>query len=63
MMDDGCGFDVSALPPPHLGGSGYGMGSMAERAELFGGRLEVWSRPDNGTTLMAKVPFQYFGSA
>ncbi|MET8246935.1 GAF domain-containing sensor histidine kinase [Streptomyces sp. NPDC005202] len=57
VTDDGRGFDGLALLPGHVGASGYGMGSMAERAELVGGRLEVWSRPDQGTTVIAKVPF------
>ena len=37
-------------------GTGYGMTSMAERAELVGGRLEVLSTPGRGTTIIAKVP-------
>lgn len=56
VFDDGCGFDAGASPPGYLGGNGYGMSSMAERAELVGGRLEVWSHPDLGTTVIAKVP-------
>lgn len=35
---------------------GHGMTSMAERAELIGGRLEVVSRPGRGTTITARVP-------
>ncbi|MEU6574817.1 GAF domain-containing sensor histidine kinase [Streptomyces sp. NPDC046805] len=56
VFDDGCGFDTGAAPPGNQNGNGYGMGSMAERAELVGGRLEVWSHPDHGTTVIAKVP-------
>jgi two-component system NarL family sensor kinase len=32
------------------------MSSMAERAELVGGCLEVLSSPGRGTTVIAKVP-------
>lgn len=56
VFDDGCGIDVGSSPPGHLSGNGYGMGGMAERAELVGGRLEVWSHPEHGTTVIAKVP-------
>jgi two-component system, NarL family, sensor kinase len=34
----------------------YGLGSMTERAELAGGRLEVRSRPGDGTAVTAIVP-------
>ena len=44
VSDDGIGFD-SAPRHPTDAGSGYGMHSMAERAELVGGRLTVHSRP------------------
>ncbi|OLT11822.1 ATPase [Pseudonocardia sp. CNS-139] len=40
VTDDGIGFDAAAV-----GEDGYGMRSMAERAELVGGRLRVVSRP------------------
>lgn len=55
VSDNGRGFDKEALLPGNLIGSGYGMSSMAERAELVGGQLEVSSRPDHGTTVIAKV--------
>jgi len=29
---------------------------MRERAEIVGGRLEVWSRPDSGTQIELKIP-------
>jgi two-component system, NarL family, sensor kinase len=36
--------------------SSYGLRTMAERAELMGGRLEVTSRPGLGTTVTAVIP-------
>ena len=58
--DDGCGFDTGVggfeardLQPE---ASGYGMRSMAERAELVGGTLTVRSRPGSGTTVTVTVP-------
>ncbi len=53
VTDDGRGFDIGALPDSE---TSYGMRSMAERAELIGGRLDVRSRPGIGTTVTATVP-------
>ncbi|GAA1201840.1 GAF domain-containing sensor histidine kinase [Pseudonocardia alaniniphila] len=60
VSDDGCGFDTGVggfeardLQPE---ASGYGMRSMAERAELVGGTLTVRSRPGSGTTVTVTVP-------
>ena len=51
VTDNGVGFDPAAA-----GRAGYGMLSMAERAELVGGTLEVRSRPGAGTTVTVTVP-------
>lgn len=66
VSDSGRGFDPAA---PALSsesassgsasddsGTGYGLRSMAERAELVGGHLEVMSSPGRGTTVIARVP-------
>jgi signal transduction histidine kinase len=50
VRDDGVGFRPDESAP------GYGLGSMAERAELIGGNLEVRSRPGAGTSVIALVP-------
>ena len=48
ITDDGCGFDVAG------GSSGrLGLGIMAERAESIGARLELRSRPGEGTRVRA----------
>ena len=48
IADDGRGFDVAA------GSSGrLGLGIMAERADSIGARLELWSRPGEGTRVRA----------
>lgn len=54
VTDQGKGFvaDDSAK------GRGLGLIGMAERARLADGRLEVWSRPGNGTTVRALIPRQ-----
>jgi len=53
VRDDGQGFDP-ALPASQ--GAGLGLPSMRERAELFGGRLTVTSRPGGGTLVEASIP-------
>ncbi|MCW2654992.1 MAG: histidine kinase,GAF protein [Mycobacterium sp.] len=56
IVDDGIGFDTLEHP---LGGDemgGYGLLSMAERAELVGGRLNIRSRPGSGTAVTATIP-------
>jgi signal transduction histidine kinase len=55
VTDDGRGFDVAAEPG---GDASYGMHSMAERAELMGGRLTVASRLEIGTTVTVTVPIR-----
>ena len=52
ITDRGVGFDAS----PGLPGNGYGMLSMAERADLVGGALVVSSQPGNGTSVTVTVP-------
>ncbi len=54
VQDDGRGFDVDALPASprrHLGLIG-----MRERAESVGGKLEIRSRPGEGTRVILEVP-------
>lgn len=53
VTDDGQGFDTGARSDSE---TSYGLRSMAERAELVGGRLTVASRPGVGTTVTATVP-------
>jgi two-component system NarL family sensor kinase len=56
VTDDGRGFashDVGSGDGPDAGG--YGMRSMAERAELIGGTFDVRSRLGGGTTVTARV--------
>jgi signal transduction histidine kinase len=53
VTDDGQGFDVGTRSGNE---TSYGLRSMAERAELVGGRFTVTSRPGLGTTVTATVP-------
>ena len=62
ITDDGVGFDTFEHP---LGGDemgGYGLLSMAERAEIVGGRLHIRSRPGAGTAVTATIPLPTAGT-
>lgn len=52
VEDDGCGFDPQAA---RRSGNSVGLHSMAERAELLGGRLDIESSAD-GATVYAEIP-------
>jgi signal transduction histidine kinase len=54
VRDDGVGF--SPEPPSPSARGGYGLNSMAERAELIGGRLSIRSWPGSGTSVVVTVP-------
>ncbi|MDN5856331.1 MAG: sensor histidine kinase, partial [Actinomycetia bacterium] len=56
IVDDGRGFDADEKS------DGYGMHSMAERADLVGGTLAVRSRPGTGTSVCVTVPMPTTGS-
>jgi two-component system NarL family sensor kinase len=66
VSDDGTGFDVAAAHGPGTDGAsgprgaagptGFGLGGMAERAELLGGTLELVSAPGRGTTVRLVIP-------
>jgi two-component system NarL family sensor kinase len=61
IADRGVGFDTGAVrgagvdTAPGVPAHGYGMLSMAERAELVGGALTVASTPGEGTTVTVTV--------
>lgn len=50
VTDDGIGFDVTKLS------EGLGLVSMRERLRIIGGSLEIRSRPNCGTTIVAHIP-------
>jgi signal transduction histidine kinase len=50
VSDNGCGFDPDEIA------SGFGLMGMRERVALVGGRLEIESERDEGTTLRALIP-------
>jgi PAS domain S-box-containing protein len=56
VEDDGQGFDVPSEVSVARQPRGIGLVGMRERLELLGGRLEIKSRPGQGTRLVAYAP-------
>ncbi len=56
VCDAGRGFDVSALQGRGWGEVGYGLRSMRERLELFGGSLEMETGEGRGTRVRVVAP-------
>lgn len=53
IRDDGKGIDPQVL----AGKAGhFGLPGMHERAKLVGGRLEVWSKRNQGTEIQLSIP-------
>lgn len=53
IRDDGVGFDVNKGWPGQMG-----LGTMRERSQAVGGRLDVESRPMHGATIRATIPMR-----
>jgi signal transduction histidine kinase len=51
ILDDGCGFD-----PKKVERGGLGLTSMRERTAQIQGKLQILSRPDQGTKVVITVP-------
>ena len=55
VRDDGQGIDEQVIRSRPPAGH-FGLQGMRERAELMGGRLEVWSKTGSGTQIQVTVP-------
>lgn len=58
VRDDGVGFDRGASDARQAHGLGLGLFGMAERVELVGGALTIWTEATLGTEVFAFVPLQ-----
>jgi PAS domain S-box-containing protein len=56
IHDDGIGFDAESA---HAQTAGLGLIGIKERAALVGGRAEIISAPNKGTTIEVSVPFTF----
>jgi signal transduction histidine kinase len=54
VADDGVG--IAPKSRPTIGVPQFGMSTMRERAEALGGTLEVESKPQEGTTIIVRLP-------
>jgi signal transduction histidine kinase len=54
VRDDGKGIDEETIRQQPAGH--FGLPGLRERAEIVGGRLEVWSRLDSGTQIELSIP-------
>ena len=55
VRDDGQGIDEEVIRSRPPAGH-FGLQGMRERAELMGGRLELWSKTGSGTQIQVTVP-------
>jgi nitrate/nitrite-specific signal transduction histidine kinase len=62
VRDDGRGIDPKVLAAGREGH--YGMHGMRERAEVIGGKLEIWSQVNAGSEVELTIPVNvaYAGS-
>jgi signal transduction histidine kinase len=56
IRDDGQGFDAQAVLKTPWQDRGLGLAGMMERASLFGGSVQITSRPGSGTTIDVQFP-------
>ncbi|MEE9513006.1 MAG: sensor histidine kinase [Anaerolineales bacterium] len=57
IQDNGLGLDLASHPADERDGTGFGLLSMRERAELCGGSLIINSVDPQGTRLHIQIPF------
>ncbi|MCA9883295.1 MAG: GAF domain-containing sensor histidine kinase [Anaerolineae bacterium] len=58
VIDNGVGFDMTAVGTNYENRGSFGMVNMRERAELVGGMFELQSKPGVGTTVIVSIPVQ-----
>jgi signal transduction histidine kinase len=58
VADSGSGFDPAILTAANGGGVGSGLGNIERRLGMIGGRMQIGSRPGEGTAVTLLVPLQ-----
>jgi two-component system, chemotaxis family, CheB/CheR fusion protein len=56
VNDQGCGFEVTPGSGRASNGTSFGLISIQERLDLFGGQIEITSTPGSGTTVRITAP-------
>lgn len=56
VEDDGCGFDPTKPRSATDHDGGLGLGGIQERVSFMGGSLNIESAPNQGTTLIVRIP-------
>jgi len=56
IRDDGVGFDSESAHGRAARGESFGLPGIQERVELLGGRADIQSQPDHGTTIRVWFP-------
>ena len=56
VSDNGCGFDTHAQKGLARDNEHFGLLTMRERADVSGGRLEIWSASGRGTRVSVRFP-------
>ena len=56
VIDNGVGFDMTAVGTNYENRGSFGMVNMRERAELVGGLFDLQSKPGVGTTVIVSIP-------
>jgi|GEM_PF-3189749 len=57
ITDNGIGFDTSSTSKNNMSGSGYGLNNMKRRASRVKGKLDILSKPGEGTRIIADFPY------
>ena len=57
IVDDGVGFDPTAVAAEPTLAGGYGLRALRERLTAIGGGLAIESEPGQGTAVSVTVPF------
>ncbi len=60
VKDNGKGFDLENVAKNRKLGSGFGLLNMRERAELVGGKVDIITKPGEGTEMLMEVNLDFF---
>jgi signal transduction histidine kinase len=56
FRDNGRGFDANLLEAGGQANAGFGLGGIAERTKILGGKMGLESQPEKGTNLSITIP-------